>query len=124
MGTNPFVQNLILCRTAAAADLKIYVFNFQVVLKDDSQLLSAHNIRPATSSIHVFPKPPTTSNDTRSEENLAPKMTDDEMQQFMIAFGMAVSICLFQRQRSISPLFLAKSEHVVHVNRKGRHPED
>ena len=63
-----------------------------VVLRDDDQPLSSHNIRPTTASVHVFPKPPATSNEARSADNLAPKMSDDEMQQFMIAFGMAVII--------------------------------
>lgn len=68
-----------------------------VVLRDDDQPLSSHNIRPTTASVHVFPKPPVTSNEARSDDNLAPKMSDDEMQQFMIAFGMAVRNPAFNR---------------------------
>jgi len=58
---------------------------FQITLVDDDVALTAANIRPTSSSIHVLPKP-----SSRSEPVVPKTMSEEEMQQFMIAFGMAV----------------------------------
>lgn len=65
-----------------------------VILRDDDQLLSARKIRVSSSSIHVFPKAATPR---KTNDQPKTKMTDEEMGQFMIAFGMAVRNPAFNR---------------------------
>lgn len=59
---------------------------------EDSKTLSACNVRP-TSTLHIIPKAPQQQVDPAAKRTLS----EDEMQQFLIAFGMAVRNPAFHR---------------------------
>jgi len=60
---------------------------------DDERTIGSYKIK-STSSVHVIPKPPKQDFE-ETEERKA--VTDEELQQFMIAFGMAVKNPAFNR---------------------------
>ena len=60
---------------------------------DDEKTIEFYNMKP-TSSIHVIPKAPKQNLDEIDEKKT---VTDEELQQFMIAFGMAVKNPAFNR---------------------------
>ena len=84
-------------RTKVAELLQMELNSFNLLYcgrkLDDEKTVGHYGIK-ATSSVHVIPKAPVQVQDEIDETRT---VTDDELQQFMIAFGMAIKNPVFNR---------------------------
>ena len=93
----PLESKIIKLRTDVAKLLEMELDSFNLLycgrILDDEKTIESYNIK-ATSSVHVIPKAPKQHLQDIEDKRA---ITDEELQQFMIAFGMAVKNPAFNR---------------------------